>query len=79
MSWPARVCLGRLLHEDVLLGDLRVLINAGALAFKDGRFEMKGRSDLLPAQRLESIAQTVDRINPKLPDVLLEARDALSA
>jgi hypothetical protein len=79
MSWPARVCLGRLLHEDVLLGDLRVLINAGTLAFTDGRFELRGRSDLLPAQRLEGIAQTVDRINPQLPAVLTDARQALGA
>jgi hypothetical protein len=79
MSWPARVCLGRLLHEDVLLGDLRVLINAGTLAFTNDRFELRGRSDLLPAQRLEGIAQTVDRINPQLPAVLTEARQALGA
>lgn len=77
LSWPARVCLRRLLQEDVLLQDLRVLIHEGTLTFDGAVFVMAGVSGQIAVQRLERIAQVIALVNPALPAVLDEARDLL--
>lgn len=77
LSWPARVCLRRLLQEDVLLQDLRTLFLEGALSFDGTGFELAAKSAQIAPQRVERIARVVELVNPVLPEVLNEARELL--
>lgn len=75
LSWPARVCLRRLLQEDVLLQDLRTLIHEGALMFDGEAFVLANESEHIAPQRLQRMARIIERVNRELPAVLTEARE----
>jgi hypothetical protein len=78
LSWPSRVCLQRLLQEDVLLHDIRALIQEGALVFAGNEFSIGTHSSCIAAQRLAHITRVIDRVNPDLADVLIQARELLA-
>lgn len=66
LSYPARTAVRRLLMEDVLLSDVRALVNAGVLSFANGTLQLLEQAHDVPAQRLASIATAVALVNTEL-------------